>query len=76
MTLKKVIGANIRAARKAAAMSQPQLAKELGIDATRISGYENGHVKPGDERIRKIAEITGAPSLGWFYDEHSENGSS
>ena len=71
-TQRQIIGANIRHARRQAGMSQPQLAKLLGVQATRISEYENGHIKPRDERIGLIGELTRAPSRGWFYDPHDE----
>jgi transcriptional regulator with XRE-family HTH domain len=69
---KQIVGANIRHARRQTGMSQPQLAKLLGISPTRLSEYENGHITPRDERIGLIAQITGAPSRGWFYDPHDE----
>jgi DNA-binding XRE family transcriptional regulator len=39
------------------ALSQEQLAKELGVDITTISGWETGKKKPNLENVRKIAQF-------------------
>jgi len=71
-TLKATIGANIRLARQRAGISQRKLAKLIGMEPNDLSRYENGHVRPRDDRIGLICELTGAPSLGWFYDPHDD----
>lgn len=46
-------------ARKAIGMSQKSLAKELGIAANTLSGYENGNHKPDSDILAAVSSITG-----------------
>ena len=68
--ISQTIAANIRGARERAWMTQRRLALELGIGAPRVNDYERGRIRPTVERLAEIARITGAPSVGWFYDPH------
>lgn len=43
--------------RESSKMSQIDLANELGIGQTTLSGYERGYSKPNYEIIERIAEI-------------------
>lgn len=67
--LKRLLGRNARLARIAIDMTAGSLSRELGISAQRMSDYERGKVRIGDDRLAQIAEITGH-SIGWFYEEH------
>jgi transcriptional regulator with XRE-family HTH domain len=67
--LNRTISTNIGLALAAAGMSQRKLSKELGISASRVNDYVQGRVRPGDDRLAKIAEKTGR-TVGWFYDPH------
>ena len=48
-------------ARKAAHMSQQQVADKLGLDRSAISHYENGDSQPTFKNISKICEILNIP---------------
>lgn len=72
--IKQTIGNNIRRAREQTGLPQRQLALRLDISPSRLNDYEHGRIKPHDDRIAAIAAITGAPSIGWFYDQHEEQG--
>lgn len=49
----------IAEARKAIGMSQKTLAKELGIAANTLSGYENDNHKPDSDILVAVSSITG-----------------
>lgn len=67
----KRIGTNIRAARRAAGLSQQKLADAVGASRTQVVGWEGGHRdrRPGLEYVAKIAVVLGH-TVGWFYDDH------
>lgn len=48
---------NFKAARKAAGLSQQQVADELGLDRTSIAKYENGVSFPNMRNMPKICEL-------------------
>ena len=50
-------GQNIRAARKAAGLTQKQLAQKLGCTNSLISNWENDYYPPESKKIKKMAEI-------------------
>jgi transcriptional regulator with XRE-family HTH domain len=54
-----VLGAQIRRIRKAAGMSQQDLALRLGLHTMTISYYERGEWTPPAERLEQIAEALG-----------------
>lgn len=56
---RKILGTNLREARKAANLSQEALALEIGIDRTYISGIERGVRNPSLDVIVKLAERVG-----------------
>lgn len=56
---KKILGNNLREARKAENLSQEALALEIGIDRTYISGIERGVRNPSLDVIVKLAERVG-----------------
>lgn len=59
----RIIGENIRRARKNANMTQEQLAEEVGGSCTNkvISRYENGMVEMGVQTLIDVAEALAVP---------------
>lgn len=58
----------IRAARKAAGMTQQELAAALGINRATLSRYESGAIDPPSSQIPRIAQAVGvstATLMGW-----------
>ena len=49
----------LKAARKAAGLTQKQVAEKLGIDHTTYSGYETGKHQPDVRGIKRIASVLG-----------------
>lgn len=70
MDLSKV-GNRISEARKQAALTQEQLADQIGVSVQAVSKWENGHNLPDIENLMLIAEITNKP-YGFFLDSESE----
>lgn len=58
-TLRDVIGAKIKALRKAKSLSQADLAELIGCDAPLIGRYERGINLPGIEQLIRIATVFG-----------------
>lgn len=56
---RKILGTNLREARKAVNLSQEALALEIGIDRTYISGIERGVRNPSLDVIVKLAARVG-----------------
>ena len=52
---KKEFGLSIRRLREDRAISQQQLAEEMGVARTYVSKFENGHILPGIEQCVKLA---------------------
>lgn len=59
------ISARIKAVRKAAKMTQPQFAKEIGIGWETVAAWEQGRAAPGKSRLYVIADKFGV-SLHWL----------
>lgn len=59
MKLETVIGANIRRLRKAAGLSQEDLAAEAGIDMRYLGGIERGQENPTIGVLAGIAKALG-----------------
>lgn len=51
-----MLGQNIRAARKAAKITQEDLSKLIGVKRSVISRYENGNIDPPFSQIQAIAD--------------------
>jgi DNA-binding transcriptional regulator YiaG len=70
---KKVVGANIRAAREAAGLSQTGLGLQIGEfggkTQRQVSDWERGIHKPHHETVEQIAVALDRPA-SWFYVEH------
>jgi transcriptional regulator with XRE-family HTH domain len=62
---RKILGRNVRTARKALGWSQEQLAFETDIDRTYISGIERGVRNPSLDMLVKLAKTlkTSPPEL-------------
>ena len=58
------IGQRIRRERLKRAMTQRDLAEEVGVGAPHISKIEAGRESPSDELLRSLAEV-----LDWNFDE-------
>lgn len=65
------IGDDIRKARKAAKMTQQQLAEKMGTTAQAISLWESGGRNPTYKSMKRIEEALGQPLLS-LYGENSE----
>lgn len=57
--LKRLIGQRIAIARKAADMSQEQVAAAIGVHKQTISRWERGGRSPNGEEIRLLVELLG-----------------
>jgi transcriptional regulator with XRE-family HTH domain len=61
-TRAQTFGENLREARRAAGLSQEELAKRAGIDRPTISGYEHGKREPNMSTLVKLARALGVPA--------------
>jgi transcriptional regulator with XRE-family HTH domain len=52
------VGARLRTARRAAGLTQKQLAEALGVESITVSRWERGVTVPSLSRLRRIAEVT------------------
>jgi transcriptional regulator with XRE-family HTH domain len=52
------VGVRLRASRRAAGLTQKQLAEAIGVEAITVSRWERGVTMPSLPRLRHIAEIT------------------
>lgn len=62
-------GERIKAARKAAGMTQQELAKKLGVSYTLVSQYERNLRNPKYVTLQKIAVALGVSTADLFSDE-------
>jgi len=53
------VGARLRTARRAAGMTQKQLADQLEVESITVSRWEREVTSPSLPRLRRIAELTG-----------------
>lgn len=60
----------IGAARRAASLTQRELAEQLKVSARAVQAWEGGTRSPRPAVMRRLAEVTGKP-LAWFYGEGS-----
>jgi transcriptional regulator with XRE-family HTH domain len=61
-TRAQTFGENLREARRAAGLSQEELAKRAGIDRPTISVYEHGKREPNMSTLVKLARALGVPA--------------
>ena len=58
---------SIKAARKAAGLTQAQLAARLGVTRPVVQRYENGSSWPSSTRIQELSDAMGQPiTLHWM----------
>lgn len=53
------IGANLRAARNGAGLTQRQLAERIGTDSFQVSRWERGANRPQDATLAALADALG-----------------
>ena len=58
-----MMGPEIRAARKAAGLTQAEFANALGMNRATISKYENGIIEPSVAQLKKMSDIL---SVQWY----------
>ena len=74
-TLRILWGRRLREARKAAGLSQLQLAETLGTLQEQISRWERGIYAPVDEMRPRLAKALGVPIAELFaYPDNDANG--
>ncbi len=61
MDMKHHIGLRVKSARRAAGLTQEQLAEALGRAVETISNIERGHALPGLESLDQIARVLNVP---------------
>lgn len=66
------MGERIRKARRAAGLTQDELAERVGVRAGTILRWENGHQEPRGRRLQAIADATGK-SVAWLQTGHDGN---
>ena len=66
--LRRLIGGRIRQARQAQNLSQPDVAKILGVTATTISEWELGKTNVTAAQLAALARFLDKPP-GYFFDE-------
>lgn len=57
-----MLGERIKSLRLARAMSQVELAKELGVTKQSVSNWENDNIQPSIEMLIKIATVFSVPT--------------
>ncbi len=60
--LRKAISYNVSRLRKAAELSQEDLAKEAGVSRITLSRIENGHLMPGADTLYSLADALQVPA--------------
>ena len=72
-TLRAVLSARLKCARKAAGLSQKALGELIGLDAfaasTRINRYERGIHEPDLQTLARIADALGVPVAHLIADD-------
>ena len=66
------VGERILKARRAAGLTQDELAERVGVRAGTILRWENGHQEPRGRRLQVIADATGK-SVAWLQTGHDGN---
>ena len=64
----------IRDVRKAAGMTQAQLAKSLGVNRATLSRYESGDIDPPSSQLQRIADVLGVGISELTSDEENAVG--
>lgn len=70
--LAKLIGSNIRSARRAADLTQSELAQKVGLTSFMgVSRWETGRGSPSTTALIRLSEVF-ERDPGWFYTDHSQ----
>jgi transcriptional regulator with XRE-family HTH domain len=69
----RLVGLNIKLARKLANMRQEDLAALIGKRRNRLAEWENGYHEPRPDTLAAIADKTEQP-LDFFYRNNSQGG--
>ena len=64
----QLVGANIRARRRAAGLSQQQASDQVGMKRQHLAGWENGYHRPKQASLEKLARLLGCHWTD-FYNE-------
>jgi transcriptional regulator with XRE-family HTH domain len=67
--LATIVGANIRAARDAADLTQRQLAERIGAEGVYISRWERGENSPSPKYLPLLADVLFAGDISALYRE-------
>ena len=67
-------GEKIRSARKAAGLTQRQLAEKIGVSNTSISNWEKGLSRPDADMIQKLCDVL-CLQPNYFYGTDENSGS-
>jgi transcriptional regulator with XRE-family HTH domain len=67
------VAANIRAARKAAGLTQERLARELDVTSSTVANWERGQSWPSHRsNLSRLAGVLGREPV-WFFTEHDQD---
>lgn len=69
--LAATVGENIRSARRAAGLTQRELAQRLDVADLQVSRWERGAHRPKDDTLIALAEIL-SREFSWFFIEHED----
>ncbi|MGH8059931.1 MAG: helix-turn-helix domain-containing protein [Candidatus Entotheonellia bacterium] len=69
MDIKRLVGVNIRAARKVKGLTQFQLAERSGLSADFVGKVERGTTSPSIESLKHIADALSVPLRDLFEGE-------
>ena len=67
------ISDRIAKARKAAGLTQSELARRLGIRPQSVQSWEAGITAPRARRLTQVAEVLGVPEAFFFEEADTEN---
>lgn len=67
-----IIGGKIRIYRKAAKMSQSELAQRLGVTYQQVQKYENGTDRVSAARLYMVAQTLGVPVTDFFAEADAD----
>jgi transcriptional regulator with XRE-family HTH domain len=66
------LAVNVRTARKAAGLTQEQLARQLDVGMRSVQSWELSETMPRVRHLRALALLC-SRELAWFYVEHSDD---
>lgn len=66
----------LKEARQNAGLTQEQLAAQIGVAKTTVTGYEKGNSEPDMEKIEKIMKVLNVDANFLWQDEMQRNGDS